>query len=131
VLKPGQKLAALVWSTPDRHPLLSVSLAIVAKYSSQSADAPDPFSLAGSGVFEQAFKAAGFREVRIQAIPLQFHFASMEAFLQLPVLANTMEQLNQSDQQRLREEVEQALRQFERPQGLVFPAEMLLGVGTR
>jgi hypothetical protein len=134
VLKPGRKLAALVWSTPDHHPLLSISLALVTKYVAMPALSPNPFSLAGSGVFEQALREAGFREVSVQAVPIQFHFASMDAFFQqIPnnPLANAMKQLNQQDQQRLQEEIRQALRQFEGPQGLVFPAEMLLGVGTR
>ncbi|MBO0781305.1 MAG: class I SAM-dependent methyltransferase, partial [Ktedonobacteraceae bacterium] len=73
VLKPGRKLAALVWSTPDRHPLLSIPLAIVTKYVAMPAHSPNPFSLAGSGVFEQALREAGFREVSVQAVPIQFH----------------------------------------------------------
>ncbi len=134
VLKPNRKLAALVWSTPDRHPLLSIPLALVAKYVTVPSQTPNPFSLAGPAVFEQALREAGFREISIQAIPIQFHFASIDAFFQqIPnnPVTNAMEQLKPPDQQRLQEEVEQALRQFEGPQGLVFPAEMLLGVGTR
>jgi ubiquinone/menaquinone biosynthesis C-methylase UbiE len=131
VLKPGRKLSALVWSTPDRHPYLSVPLAIIAKYISQPEDQSGPFSLSGDGVFEQALKVAGFREVRIQAIPLQYQFASTQAFVQLPLLTNAMQQLKPPDQQRFQQEVEQALRQFETPQGLVLPSEMLLGVGTK
>jgi ubiquinone/menaquinone biosynthesis C-methylase UbiE len=131
VLKPGRKLAALVWSTPDRHPYLSVPLTIIAKYISQPEDLSGPFSLSGDGVFEQALKVAGFREVHIQAIPLQYQFASTQAFVQLPLLTNAMQQLKPPDQQRFQQEVEQALRQFETPQGLVLPSEMLLGVGAK
>ena len=133
VLKPTRKLAALVWSTPDRHPLLSIPITIVAKYVPLPANTPNLFSLAGSPVFEQALSDAGFRDVTIRAIPIQFHFDSMEAFLQPPgnIITNAMAQLNQSDGQRLLEEVKQALRQFEGPQGLVVPSELLLGVGTR
>ncbi|HLZ57347.1 MAG TPA: class I SAM-dependent methyltransferase [Ktedonosporobacter sp.] len=135
VLKPGRKLAALVWSTPDRHPLLSIPLAIITKYVAMPALSPNPFSLAGSGVFEQALSSAGFHEVSIQAVPIQFHFASMDAFFQQmpnnPVTTNAMKQLNQRDQQRLQEEIRQALSRFEGPEGLVFPAELLLGAGKR
>jgi hypothetical protein len=95
---------------------------------------PNPFSLAGSGVFEQALRQAGFREVSVHAVPIQFHFASMDAlFQQIPnnPVADAMKQLNQQDQQRLLEEIRQALSQFEGPEGLMFPAELLLGVGTR
>lgn len=135
VLKPGRKLAALVWSTAERHPLLSVPLAIVAKYTTVPDLKPNPFSLAGPGVFEQALKEAGFREVSIQAVSIQFHFASMDAYFQQmannPVTTNAMKQLNQQDQQRLQEDIRQALSQFEGPEGLVFPAELLLGAGRR
>lgn len=136
VLKPGRKLAALVWSTPESHPLLSMPLAIMAKYVTMPALSPNPFSLGGSGVFEQALSSAGFREVNVQVVPIQFHFASMDAyfyFQQTPntPLANTMKQLNQQDQQRLLEEIRHAVSQFEGPEGLVFPAELLLGVGRR
>jgi ubiquinone/menaquinone biosynthesis C-methylase UbiE len=134
VLKPGRKLAALVWSTADRHPLMSVPLAIVAKYVSMPPLSPDPFSLAGSGVFEQALEEAGFREVNVQPVSIQFRFASVDAlFQQIPnnPVMNATKQLNQQDQQRLQEEVRRALSRFEGPEGLVFPAELLLGVGTR
>jgi ubiquinone/menaquinone biosynthesis C-methylase UbiE len=135
VLKPGRKLAALVWSTPERHPLLSLPLAIIAKYVTVPDLKPNPFSLAGSGVFEQALREAGFREVSVQAVAIQFRFASMDAFFQQmsnnPVTTNAMKQLNQQDQQCLQDEIRQALSQFEGPEGLVFPAELLLGVGTR
>lgn len=135
VLKTGRKLAALVWSTPERHPLLSVPLAIVTKYATVPDLKPNPFSLAGPGVFEQALKEADFREVSVQAVSIQFRFASMDAYFQQmannPVTTNAMKQLNQQDQQRLQEEIRQALSQFEGPEGLVFPAELLLGAGRR
>jgi ubiquinone/menaquinone biosynthesis C-methylase UbiE len=134
VLKPGRKLAALVWSTPDRNPLFSIPLAIVAKYITMPALTPNPFSLAGSGVFEQALREAGFREVSVQAVPIQFHFTSMDTFfqqIQSNLVRNAMKQLNQQDQLRLREEIRQALSRFEGPEGLVVLAELLLGEGTR
>lgn len=134
VLKPGRKLAALVWSTADRHPLLSIQLAIVAKYVALPALAPNIFSLAGPGVFERALSSAGFREVNVQAVSIQFHFASVDAlFQQIPngPVTNAMKQLKHQDQQRLQEEIRQALSQFKGPEGLIFPAELLLGVGTR
>src|SRR5256886_126188 len=87
VLKPGGTLAALVWSTPERNPLHALPLALIAKSTgavsacSNSANAPGPFSLADKRRFEQALADAGFRDVVIQAIPLQLHFASAKAFM--------------------------------------------------
>jgi ubiquinone/menaquinone biosynthesis C-methylase UbiE len=139
VLKPGSKLAALVWSAPERNPLHALPLALIAKYTgtgsacSNASNAPGPFSLADKRRFEQALADAGFRDVAIQAIPLQLHFASVEAFLESRrlLVASLIERLRKPDQQRLVEEVRQVLSQFEGPQGLVTSAETLLGVGTR
>lgn len=136
VLKPGSTLAALLWSAPERNPLHSLPLALIAKYTgtfSCSSNAPGPFSLADKRRFEQALQDAGFRDVAIQAIPLQLHFVSVEAFMKSrrKLVASTIERLSQQDQQRLVEEVRQVLSQFEGPQGLVTSGETLLGVGTR
>jgi ubiquinone/menaquinone biosynthesis C-methylase UbiE len=139
VLKPGSTLAALVWSAPERNPLHSLPLALIAKYTgafscaTPSSNAPGPFSLADKRRFEQALADAGFRDVAIQAIPLQLHFASVEAFMKSrrKLVASTIERLSQQDQQRLMEEIRQVLSQFEGPQGLVTSGETLLGVGTR
>ena len=46
VLKPGGKLAALVWSTPKSNPLFSLPLAVVSKYArGASSLIPSPLSL--------------------------------------------------------------------------------------
>lgn len=139
VLKPGGTLAALVWSAPERNPLHALPLALIAKYTgagsacSNASDAPGPFSLADKRRFEQALQDAGFRDVAIQAIPLQLHFASVEAFLESRrmLVASMIGRLSEPDQQQLMEEIRQVLSQFEGPQGLVASAETLLGVGTR
>ncbi len=133
VLKSGRRLAALVWSAPERNPLSALPLTIVAKYTGMSFfGAPGPFALADPAVFERALHEAGFHEVNIQAIPVHFHFASMEAFMQSgrSMMPGVGEQLNPQDQQRLSQEMQQTLRQFEGPHGLEAPGETLLGVGT-
>ncbi len=135
VLKPGGKLAALVWSAPEHNPLFALPLAILSKYArGASSDRPDPFALSNPTVFEQELAEAGFDEVRTRPLPFQSHYASLDAFLQSTasrLIAGVMGQLNQQEQQRLLEEVRRALSQFEGPNGLVAPAELLLGVGSK
>jgi ubiquinone/menaquinone biosynthesis C-methylase UbiE len=135
VLKPGGKLAALVWSVPEHNPLFALPLAIVAKYArGASSQRPDPFALSDVTVFERDLREAGFDEVRTHALPLQSHYASLDAFMHATasrLIAGVMEQLNQQEQQQLLIEVRQAVSQFERSDGLVAPAEMLLGVGNK
>jgi ubiquinone/menaquinone biosynthesis C-methylase UbiE len=135
VLKPGGKLAALVWSAPENNPLFSLPLAILSKYAREaSSHRPDPFALSDPTVFERELTEAGFDEVITHALPFQSHYASLDAFLQSTasrLTAGVMEQLRKPEQQQLLGEVKQALSQFEGSHGLVAPAEMLLGVGTR
>lgn len=135
VLKPGRKLAALVWSARENNPLFSLPLAIVSKYAKGgSPGGSDPFPLSDATVFERELMKAGFGEVRIRALPFQLHYASLDAFLQSTasrLTAGVMGQLTQQEQQQLLSEVRQALSQFEGSHGLVAPAEMLLGVGSK
>ena len=139
VLKPGRTLAALVWSAPERNPLHALPLALIAQYTgaanvcSSASNVSGPFSLEDTRRFEQALADAGFRDIAIQAIPVQLHFASVEAFLESRrmLVAGTIERLSAPDQQRLMEEIRQVLSQFEGPQGLVTSGETLLGIGTR
>ncbi len=135
VLKPGRKLAALVWSAPENNPLFSLPLAIVSKYArGASSHRPDPFALSDPIVFERELTEAGFYEVITRALPFQSHYASLDAFLQSTasrLTADVMGQLSQQEQQQLLGEVRQALSQFEGSHGLVARAELLLGVGSK
>ena len=135
VLKPGGKLAALVWSAPENNPLFALPLAIVATYArGASSPLPDPFALSDPRVFERELTEAGFDEVKTRALPFQSHYASLDAFLQSTasrLTAGVMGQLSKPEQQYLVGEVRQALSQFEGSHGLVAPAELLLGVGSK
>jgi ubiquinone/menaquinone biosynthesis C-methylase UbiE len=135
VLKPGGKLAALVWSTPENNPLFSLPLAILSKYArGASSHRPNPFALSDPTVFERELTQAGFHKVITRALPFQSHYASLDAFLQSTasrLTADVMGQLSQQEQQQLLGEVRQALSQFEGSHGLVAPAELLLGVASK
>jgi ubiquinone/menaquinone biosynthesis C-methylase UbiE len=135
VLKPGGKLAALVWSAPEHNPLWSLPLAILSRYASGvSSPGPNPFALSDPRVFEREFTEAGFHEVSTRALPFQSHYASLEAYLHSTgsrLIAGVLGQLSQQEQQHLLGEMRQALSQFEGSDGLVAPAELLLGVGSK
>src|SRR6266704_2857317 len=70
VLKPGGKLAALVWSAPENNPLFALPLAIVSTYvRGASSHRPHPLALSDSTVFERELTGAGFSEVITRALP--------------------------------------------------------------
>ena len=67
----------------QRPAFASIPQAILAKYITVNAALmSNVFSLGGTGVFERALREANFREVSVQAVPIQFHFTSMDTFLQ-------------------------------------------------
>jgi ubiquinone/menaquinone biosynthesis C-methylase UbiE len=132
VLKPSGKLAALVWSAPENNPLFSLSLAVLLKYARGASS--DLFALSDPIVFERELTEAGFDGVRTYALPFQSHYASLDAFLQSTasrLAAGVMGQLRKPELQYLLGEVREALSQFEGSHGLVAPAELLLGVGSK
>lgn len=135
VLKPGGKLAALIWSIPENNPLFSLPLTIVSKYTrGASSHLSHPLALSDATTFERELTGAGFSEVITRTLPFQSHYASLDAFLHSTasrLTADVMGRLRFSEQQQLLGEVRQALSQFEGPHGLVAPAELLLGVGSK
>ncbi|HEX6483156.1 MAG TPA: class I SAM-dependent methyltransferase [Ktedonobacteraceae bacterium] len=136
VLKPGGRLAALVWSKPERNPLLTLGGAILAKWRTTEEGEEqqfDLFSLADAALFASMLTEAGFPEVQMQVITLTFHFPSFEvltAWWGSP-WRQALAKLDSESGQRLLKEARQAVRQFEEPQGIIAPAEVVLGVGTK
>src|SRR5262249_18019532 len=62
VLKPGGRFAAIVFSTPDRCPYLSIPHAIVFRVGRLTSPAPERFGefrLGAPGVLENAYRTAG------------------------------------------------------------------------
>lgn len=136
VLKPGGRLAALVWSQPERNPLFALEQAILAKWhAKEEAKEPqvDVFSLADAALFGSRLQQAGFQDVQVQVIPLIFHFPSFEVLADWwgSSWKNALAELDSESGQRLLEEARQAVRQFEGPQGIRAPAEVVLGTGTK
>src|SRR5450755_194476 len=76
VLKPGGKIGAIVYSTPDNNKFFSLPVSIIrrrAQLPPPLPGQPGPFSLGAAGVLEAAFVQAGFRDpvVRTVSAPLR------------------------------------------------------------
>src|SRR5258708_48444 len=133
VLRLGGRLAALVWSKPERNPLFTLEDPIVAKYLEVEEPRFDVFSLADSALFASMLTETGLQEVQVQAIALPFRFPSFE----VPTawwgssFKKALATLEPEPRRRMLAEVRQAVRPFEGPQGIVAPAEVLLGVAMK
>ncbi|GCE30793.1 hypothetical protein KDA_62770 [Dictyobacter alpinus] len=136
VLKPGGRLAALVWSKPEHNPLFAPYVTFVnnaweAEHSGEKAS--DPFSLADQDFFVRTLETAGLREVQIHVIKLTFHFPTFDVLTSWwgTPFQQALRKLDFVSRQRVEESIQQTVRPFEGAQGFVAPAELLLGTAMK
>lgn len=83
VLKPGGRLSAAVWSSPERVPSISLAMRVVAdlvKAPPPPPDTPSPFALADRDALRRLFADAGFRDLSTEYIPVTFTMPSAQAY---------------------------------------------------
>src|SRR5262245_9268213 len=71
VLKPGGRIAAMVYATAAQNAFFSIPVGIIrrrAQLPSPAPGQPGPFSLGGDGVLADAYRRAGFRDVVTESI---------------------------------------------------------------
>ena len=83
VLKPGGRIAVSVWNTPDTNFWITVMMGTIAKnmtLPSPPPGAPGMFRCAQPGMMSQLFATAGFKNMRDEAIPLNFHCETIDQY---------------------------------------------------
>jgi ubiquinone/menaquinone biosynthesis C-methylase UbiE len=141
-LKPGGKLAAMVWSTAERNPFFAVPLGILQTRGllpppEPGQPGPGPFAIGTSDALENVFRQAGFRDVAVEPVAIRWRFPSVAAtldYLRLNVAAlprETADRLEGAAGEHVFAEIEQALDRFRGPNGLAVPGEALIGVGAK
>jgi ubiquinone/menaquinone biosynthesis C-methylase UbiE len=138
-LKPGGKIAAVVYSTPERNKFFSIPVSIIrrrAQLPPPLPGQPGPFSLGGDGVLEEAYRQAGFREVRTQIVPSPLRLSSAAECVRFEresfgALHQMLSGLPESERGAVWEEIEEELRQFEGADGFEGPCEMVVGAGAK
>jgi len=139
VLKPGGKVAAIVYSTPEKNKFFSVPVSIIrnrAKLPPPLPGQPGPFSLGAEGVIEKSFRQAGFINVKSVLVdsPLIMPVAKdcvrfeRESF---GALHQMLSGLSDTEKQAVWEEIEQELKKFETEKGFFGPCEMVVAVGEK
>src|SRR5207244_10980847 len=71
-LRDGGRMAAIVFSTPQRNEFFSIPVSIVrdrAQLPPPEPGQPGPFSLGGPGVLQAALTTAGFSALTVDAVP--------------------------------------------------------------
>ena len=138
-LKPGGKIAAVVYSTPENNKFFSIPISIIrqrAQLPPPLPGQPGPFSLGNQGVLEEAFRSAGLRDVHSQALsaPLRVPTAAecvrfeRESF---GALHQMLSGLDDAQRAAAWSEIERKLESFEGPDGFEGPCELVIGSGAK
>ena len=138
-LKPGGRMAAVVYSTPENNKFFSIPVSIIrrrAQLPPPLPGQPGPFSLGGEGVLEEAYRRAGFREVRTQMVPSPLRLPSAAECVRFEresfgALHQMLSVLPETEREAVWEVIEEELRQFEGAEDFEGPCEMVVGVGAK
>jgi len=137
-LKPGGRVAAIVYSTPDKNTFFSTPVGIIRRRANLGPPLPGqpgPFSLGAPGVLEAAFAKAGFRDIETRVVPAPLRMPSstdcvrfeQESFGALHQMLST---LDDAAKQEAWSEIADALAKFQTPNGFEGPCEMVVAVGV-
>ncbi|MGR6964246.1 class I SAM-dependent methyltransferase [Geodermatophilus sp. URMC 61] len=137
-LRPGGRVSAIVYSTPDRNGFFSIPVSVIRRRAGLPAPGPGlpgPFSLGAPGALEQALGSAGFRNVGVETVEAPLLLPSAAECLRFEresfgALHQMLAAVPEQEREDVWAEVEQGLRQFEAGTGFVGPCELLIARGT-
>jgi SAM-dependent methyltransferase len=137
-LRPGGRVSAVVYSTPDRNGFFSIPVKIIrerARLPAPLPGQPGPFSLGADGALEAALAKAGLRDIEVRRVPSPVRLASAAECVRFEresfgALHQMMVGLDEAERASTWDAIEEALRQFEGSEGFVGPCEMLVGAGS-
>ena len=138
-LRPGGRIAAIVYSTPDRNGFFSIPVSIIRRRAGLPPPAPGqpgPFSLGGPGVLDEVFARAGFSDVRSTTVAAPLRMASAAECVRFEkesfgALHQMLSGLDQAGRDAAWAEIEERLREFERGGAFEGPCELVVGSGVR
>ena len=138
-LRPGGKVAVVVFGTPAANPFMAQPMQILLRHAGKPPATPGQpgiFALGSPGVLERLLVESGFVDVEQRAITASLRLPSAELALALMQEAFGAYRAVVSDSpQAVREaawaEVGRALKSFETPAAFVAPGEVLVAAGTK
>jgi ubiquinone/menaquinone biosynthesis C-methylase UbiE len=138
-LRKGGRVAAIVYSTPDRNRFFSSPVSIIRRRANLPpplAGQPGPFSLGAPGVLQQAYEHAGFRDIDVRVVEAPLHLVSAAECVRFEqesfgALHQMLSGLDKASQEAAWAEIQTELSQFDGPDGFTGPCELVLAVGTK
>lgn len=137
--RPGGKFATIVVSSAEKNPYVALPLEIACRRGRRPVSALDRiglFSLGSPAVLQAVFTNAGFCNMTVQAVPTHRWFPSRAEAMEdrknsCPEVGVLMADLTDTERERAWTEIEQAIGQFEGPNGVEVSGEVLVAVGTK
>lgn len=138
-LKPGGRIAAIVYSTADNNKFFSIPISIIrrrAKLPNPVPGQPGPFSLGSPGVLEGAFTRAGFKSVKCETVAAPLKMKNVAEYLRFAkesfgALHQMLSGLDQAGKDAAWAEIFEELEKFQTPDGFIGPCEIVIGVGVK
>ena len=139
VLKPGGRVAAITYSTPENNKFFSVPVSIIRRRANLPPPLPGqpgPFSLGSPGVLEAAYQKAGFRDIQIRLVPSPLRMPSAAECVRFEresfgALHQMLAGVPEAERPSVWDEIEQELKKFEGADGFVGPCEMVVAIGIK
>ncbi|MFZ0546330.1 MAG: class I SAM-dependent methyltransferase [Candidatus Promineifilaceae bacterium] len=139
VLKKKGRVSAIVFSTPDKNPWLSIPAMIVFKHVRVPAPQPGTpglFSLGQPGHFEKVLRQAGFQDIEAYRVMTPLHMESAAKCAEMVrgtagVIRTLLSPLEEAQKEAIWTEIEKALGQLEGENGFESPSEVVVVAGTK
>ncbi len=138
-LRPGGRVAAIVYSTADRNGFFSVPVSIIRRRAQLPPPAPGqpgPFSLGATGVLEDLLRRTGFRDVGAQVVPASLRLPRAADCVRFEresfgALHQMLAGLGDDERAAAWEEIHRELARFDGPDGFAGPCELIVAWGVK
>ena len=138
-LRPGGRLAAIVFSTPERNEFFSTPVAVVRRRAELGPPAPGqpgPFSLGAPGAIESELEQAGYADVVTRRLAAPLRMASAAECLRFEresfgALHQMLSGLDETGREAAWAEIGEALERFDADDGFEGPCELIVAAGTK
>jgi len=139
-LKPGGRIATMVFSAPDRNPCVAILVSTAMKHA--GLPPRDPYqpggllSLGKPGLIDELFTQSGFSRVATTKVMAPFRLPSVKHYLDFvrtsaSPIVQILERLDDAAKAAAWAEIEEKLSAFNTPNGWEGPNELLLTAGRR
>ncbi len=139
VVKPGGKVAVMVYAALEKNPFWEIFHKTVRRLGNMPPPAPGEawmFALGEPGALEEVYRRGDFLNVSVHAAPIPRRFQSAAAAVEnmrkgAGDIRELMNRLNETDRERAWAEIAERFKRFEGPNGFEVPGEVLVGVGMK